>query len=167
MNRLIGQAEAWWGGRTLREQRMLMVMVGLLVATALWLGAVQPVLAWREAAAARAGAAALTLAEVRASVASLGPVRSTATAPAEGLEPLIRRTAAASGLEVVTVMSATGQLGVQLSSVSAGPLFVWLAALETDHRLSICSLGVTENSDATLNVEAGFAAGSCAAGTAG
>jgi general secretion pathway protein M len=63
-------------------------------------------------------------------------------------------------------MSATGQLGVQLSSVSAGPLFVWLAALETDHRLSICSLGVTENSDATLNVEAGLSAGSCAAGAA-
>jgi general secretion pathway protein M len=167
MNRLIGQAEAWWGGRTLRERRMLMVMVGLLVATAVWLGAVQPVLAWREAAAARAGAAALTLAEVRASVASLGPVRSTTAPPAEGLEPLIRRTAAAAGLEVVTVMSATGQLGVQLSSVSSGPLFAWLAALETDHRLSICALGVTENSDATLNVEAGVAAGSCAPGQAG
>jgi general secretion pathway protein M len=34
--------------------------------------------------------------------------------------------------------------------------------LETDHRLSVCSLGVTENADATLNVEAGFAAGACA-----
>ena len=162
MNRWVGQAEAWWNGRTLRERRMLMVMAGLLTATALWLGAVQPVLAWREAAAARAGAAAVTLAEVRASVALLGPVRSAATAPAEGLEPLIRRTATAAGLDAVTVMSPSGQLGVQLSSVSSGPLFAWLAALETDHRLSICSLGVTENSDATLNVEAGLASGSCA-----
>lgn len=161
MNRLIGQAEASWNGRTRRERRMLMVMAGLLTATALWLGAVQPILAWREAAAARAGAAALTLAEVRASVALLGPVPSAATAPAEGLEPLIRRTATAAGLDAVTVMSPTGQLGVQLSSVSSGPLFGWLAALETDHRLSICSLGVTENSDATLNVEAGLASGSC------
>jgi general secretion pathway protein M len=95
MNRWLGQAGAWWSGRTLRERRMLMVMTGLLAATSVWLGVVQPVLAWREAAAARAGAAALTLAEVRAAVASLGPVRASAPPPAEGLEPLIQRTAAA------------------------------------------------------------------------
>ena len=162
MTRLIGQAEAWWAGRTLRERRMLMVMTALLAATAVWLGVVRPVLAWREAAATRATTAALTLAEVRAAVASLGPVRSSAPPPAEGLEPLIQRTAAGAGLEVVTVMSQSGQLGVQLSSVSSGPLFAWLTGLETDHRLSVCSLGVTENSDATLNVEVGFASGVCA-----
>ena len=162
MNRWLGQAGAWWSGRTLRERRMLMVMTGLLAATSVWLGVVQPVLAWREAAAARAGAAALTLVEVRAAVASLGPVRSSAPPPAEGLEPLIQRTAAAAGLDVVTVMSESGQPGVQLSSVSSGSLFAWLTVLETDHRLSVCSLGVTENADATLNVEAGFASGVCA-----
>ena len=109
MNRWLGQAGAWWGGRTLRERRMLMVMTALLAATAVWLGVVRPVLAWREAAATRATTAALTLAEVRAAVASLGPVRSSAPPPAEGLEPLIQRTAAGAGLEVVTVMSQSGQ----------------------------------------------------------
>lgn len=163
MNRFVGQAEAWWNGRTLRERRMLMVMAGLLCATAVWLGVVQPLLAWREAAADRAGAAALALTEVRAATASFGPARPEANAPAEGLEPLIRRTASAAGLDVVTVMSASGQLGFQLSSVGSGPLFAWLAVLETDHHLSICSLGVTENADATLNVEGGLSSGSCAA----
>ena len=162
MNRWLGQAGAWWGGRTLRERRMLMVMTALLAATAVWLGVVRPVLAWREAAATRAATAALTLAEVRAAVASLGPVRSSAPPPAEGLEPLIQRTAAGAGLEDVTVMSQSGQLGDQLSSVSSGPLFAWLTVLETDRRRSVCSLGVTENSDATLNVEVGFASGVCA-----
>ena len=161
MNRWLGQAGAWWSGRTLRERRMLMVMIALLAATAVWLGVVRPVLAWREAAATRATTAALTLAEVRAAVASLGPVRSSAPPPAGGLEPLIQRTAAGAGLEVVTVMSESGQPGAQLSSVSSGPLFAWLTVLETDHRLSICSLGVTENADATLNVEVGFASGAC------
>ena len=42
-----------------------------------------------------------------------------------------------------------------LSSVGSGPLFTWLAELETDHGLSICSLGVTENTDATLNATRG------------
>ena len=163
MNRFLGQAEAWWSGRTLRERRMLLVMIGLLSAVFAWLGVVQPVLVWRAAAADRAEVAALTLAEVRAAAASFGPERPVATAPAEGLEPLIRRTASAAGLDVVTVMSPSGQLGFQLSSVGSGPLFAWLGALETDHRLSICSLGVTENTDATLNVEGGLTAGPCAA----
>ena len=162
MSRLIGHAEAWWGGRTVRERRMLLVMIGLLTAVAVWLGLVQPVLGWRAAAADRAEAAAVTLAEVRAAAASFGSPERPVNPPAEGLEPLIRRTAEAAGLEVVTVMSASGQLGFQLSSVSSGPLFAWLGALETDHRLTICSLGVTENADATLNVEGGLASGSCA-----
>lgn len=163
MNRLIGQAEAWWGGRTLRERRMLMVMAGLLTAFAIWLGLVQPVLGWREAAADRAEAATATLAEVRAASALIGPLEPSAGPPPQGLEPLIRRTAEAAGLDVVTVMSATGQLGFQLSSVGSGPLFAWLGALETDHRLRICSLGVTENADATLNVEGGLSSGRCTA----
>ena len=161
MNRMIGQAEAWWGGRTLRERRMLLVMIGLLTAFAVWLGLVQPVLSWRAAAADRAEAAAVTLAEVRAAAASFAPPGPPASPPAEGLEPLVRRTAEAAGLEVVTVMSPSGQLGFQLSSVGSGPLFGWLGALETDHRLTICSLGVTENADATLNVEGGLASGAC------
>lgn len=161
MNRLVATAGAWWDGRTLRERRMLMVMFALIAACALWLVLVQPLLAWRAAAAERAEAAAVALVEVRSLVAVSAPARNGAAPPAEGLEPLIRRTASAAGLEVVTVMTASGQLGFQLSSVSSGPLFAWLAVLETDHSLSICSLGVTENADATLNVEGGLASARC------
>ncbi|MDI1326790.1 MAG: type II secretion system protein GspM [Brevundimonas sp.] len=162
MNRFTGPLELWFSGRTLRERRMLMVMAALLLATMVWLGGIRPVLAWRTAAADRAEAAAVMLAEARASVASLGPARPAAPPPAEGLEPLIRRTAGAAGLEVVTAMSPSGQLGFQLSRVRSGPLFAWLAALETDHRLTVCSLGVVGNADATLNVEGALTAGPCA-----
>lgn len=163
MNMLLGPLELWWSGRTLREQRMLMVMAALLLVVVVWLGVVRPVVAWRAAAADRALAAAGTLAEVRASIASMGPGRPSARPPAEGLEPLIRRTAETAGLEVVIAMSPSGRLGFQLSRVRSGPLFAWLAALETDHRLTVCSLGVIENADATLNVEGTLAAGSCVA----
>lgn len=161
MNRLLAPLALWFSGRTLREQRMLMVMAALLLAVFAWLAIVRPVLAWRATAADRAQAAAVTLAEVRASVASLGPARPAAQPPAEGLDPLVRRTAGAAGLEVVTAMSASGQLGFQLSRVRSGPLFAWLAALEADHRLTVCNLGVVENADATLNVEGGLASGPC------
>ena len=162
MSRLLNNAELWWSGRTVRERRMLMVMAALLLATAAWLGVVRPVLDWRTAAAERAEAASATLVEVRSAVAALGPSRAPVAAPAEGLEPLIRRTAEAAGLDVVTAMSASGQLGFRLSRVPSGPLFAWLSALETDHRLLVCSLGVVENTDATLNVEGAFSAGACA-----
>lgn len=161
MNRFLGPIALWFSGRTLREQRMLMIMAALLLAVFVWLIVVRPVLVWKTSAADRARAAAVTLAEVRASVASLAPARPAGPPPAEGLDPVIRRTAAAAGLEVVTAMSASGQLGFQLSRVRSGPLFSWLAALETDHRLTVCSLGVVENADATLNVEGALASGSC------
>ena len=161
MIRLPAVAEAWWSGRTARERQMLIVMIALLLATAVWLGVVRPVLAWRTDAATRAEASAVTLAEVRSAVRALRPARPAAAPPAGGLEPLVRRTAEAAGLDVVTAMSASGQLGFQLSNVGSGPLFAWLVVLETDHGLSICTLGVTENADATLNVEGAVAAGSC------
>lgn len=161
MNRILNPAAMWWSGRSLRERRLLMVMAGLLLAIVVSLGVVRPILSWRAAAAERAEAASATLAEVRAAIAAVGPARSRAAPPAEGLEPLVRRTAAAADLDVVTLMSASGQLGFQLSRTGSGPLFVWLAALESDHGLAICNLGVTENADATLNVEGAVAAGAC------
>ncbi|MBA3050744.1 MAG: type II secretion system protein M [Alphaproteobacteria bacterium] len=161
MNRIMSLAAHWWGGRTLRERRMVAVMNLLLLAVVVSLGVVRPVLDWRAAAADRAAVAADVLVEVRAAVAAIRPAGSTAPAPAEGLEPLVRRTAEAAGLEVVTLMSPSGQLGFQLSRVGSGPLFAWLAVLETDHRLTICSLGVTENADATLNVEGSVSVGGC------
>lgn len=162
MNRFIGPLAFWYSGRTLRERRMLMVMAGLLTAVIVWLGVIRPVLAWRSAAAERAAASAATLTEVRAAVAALGPPRAPAQAPSEGLDPLIRRTAATAGLDVVIAMSPSGQLGFQLARVRSATLFAWLATLEADHRLTLCSLGVVENADATLNVEGSVAAGDCA-----
>ncbi len=161
MNRSVNTAAMWWSGRTLRERRMLMVMIALLLAVVISLCVVRPVLAWRAAAADRASAASADLAEVRVAVAAFEPVRPGGRPPADGLEPLLRRTAAAAGVDVVTAMSASGQLGFQLSRVSSAPLFAWLSVLETDQRLTICSLGVTENADATLNVEGAVSAGPC------
>lgn len=161
MTRYFASLDLWWSGLTLRERRMLLIMAVLVLGTVVWLGVVRPVLAWRTTAADRAAAAAATLTEVRAATASLAPATAATPSPAEGLEPLIRRTSEAAGLEVVTEMSASGRLGFKLSQVRSGPLFAWLSGLETDHHLTICSLGVVENADATLNVEGGLASASC------
>jgi general secretion pathway protein M len=162
VNRFIGPVALWYSGRTVRERRMLMVMAGLMTAVIVWLGVIRPVLAWRGDAADRAAESGATLAEVRAGVAALGPPRAPVQAPSEGLDPLVRRTASAAGLDVVIAMSPSGQLGFQLARVRSATLFAWLATLETDHRLTLCILGVVENADATLNVEGSLAVGACA-----
>jgi len=161
MIRYLPALEHRWSGLTLRERRMLLIMAVLLLVTIVWLGLVRPVLTWRTAAEDRAAAAAVTLAEVRAATASLVPVTAAAPTPAEGLETLIRRTSKAEGLEVVTDMSASDRLGFKLSRVRSGTLFVWLSGLETDHHLTLCSLAVVRNADATLNVEGSLASGRC------
>lgn len=161
MNRVWAPLAMWWSDRTVRERRMVGVMLVILAAVTLWLGVVRPLVAWRAAAAERAAAATAALNDTRRALASLGRVQVAARPPVEGIETVLRRTAATAGLEVVTVMSATGQTGFELSSVDSARLFGWLGVLEREHGLVVCTLGVTENADATLNVEGGLAPGGC------
>lgn len=163
MSRLKDAAYLWWAGRTLRERRLLLFMWGLIAVTAVWLCVVRPILDWRNAAAERVAVAETDLAEVRVAAAALTPRAPGPARPAEGLEPLVRRTAEAAGVTVVTTMSPSGRLGFQATRVQSGPLFSWLSVLETDHQLAICDLGVVENTDATLNAEGAVSGGDCRA----
>lgn len=95
----------------------------------------------------------------------IAPSATVAPASTEGLEPLVRRTAEAAGLTVVTTMAPGGGLGIQMSQAPGRETFAWLAALEADHGVKVCSLGVMENADATLNIDGALGQGVC--GSAG
>lgn len=163
MNALFNRALGWWEGRTVRERRLLAVMAVLVAAVLVWLLVVRPVQAWQAGAADRRFAAEQTLAEVRAGLRIVAPVQASAPVSTEGLEPLIRRTADAAGLTVVTTMSPDGGLGIQMSQAPGRQTFAWLAALEADHGVKVCSLGVMENADATLNIDGALGRGGCGA----
>lgn len=163
MTDLLAHAHGWWDGRTVRERRLLMVLAALFAAVLAWLLVVRPVQAWQVGAADRRVEAERTLAEVRAGLRIVAPSSSpTAAASAEGLEPLVRRTAEAAGLMVATTMSPGGGLGIQMSRAPGRETFAWLEALEADHGIRICSLGVMENADATLNIDGALGQGGCA-----
>lgn len=165
MNALLARAHGWWDGRTVRERRLLGVMFALVGAVLVWLLVVRPVQAWQVAAADRRVEAETTLAEVRAGLRVIAPSATTAApANAEGLEPLVRRTAEAAGLTVVTTMAPGGGLGIQMSQAPGRETFAWLAALEADHGIKVCSLGVMENADATLNIDGALGQSGCSAG---
>jgi general secretion pathway protein M len=163
MTALLARAHGWWDGRTVRERRMLMVMAVLVAAVLAWLLVVRPVQAWQAGAADRRVEAEQTLAEVRSGLRVIAPSSPPGPASTEGLEPLVRRTAEAAGLTVVTTMAPGGGLGIQMSQAPGRETFAWLAALEADHGIKVCSLGVMENADATLNIDGALGQGGCSA----
>ncbi|HYC98937.1 type II secretion system protein GspM [Brevundimonas sp.] len=158
MNRIVAELHQAWEGRTRREQRMLAGMALLLAAVVLWLGVIRPITGWRDEAARERTRAATELAEVRSALARLAPVAGAGTraADARGLEPVVRQTAEAAGLELTTGMDASGRLGFRLANAPGAAAFGWLATLETTHGLQPASLSVVENADASLQVEGAF-----------
>lgn len=159
MSRLTGPLLVWWDGRTVRERRMLAVMVLLLAAVFVWLAVVRPALMWRAEAAHQRAIAQADLAFVHAGLGQLTPkpAGAPATADAGGLEPLVVQTAQAAGLTVTTGMDPSGRLGFRIANGSSAAVFGWLAGLQTAHGVEVVSLGVVENTDATLQVEGGLA----------
>lgn len=155
MRPLVDKLRLWWEGRTVREQRMLAVMAVLVAATLVWLLVIRPVWMWREAAAEHRAQAQSDLVEVRAGLRRLTPASGAvkASIDAQGLEPLVRQTAEASGLVITTGMDPSGHLGFRISNASSAAVFGWLATLQTAHGITVRSLGVVENTDATLQVE--------------
>lgn len=157
MNRLVAELHQAWDGRTRREQQMLAGMALLAMAVALWLGVIRPLNDWRDEAGRDRARAEADLAEVRTALVRLAPATGGGRgADAQGLEPILRQTATAAGLEITTGMDASGRPGFRIAKGSSAAVFGWLAALETTHDLQPVSLGVVENADASLQVEGAF-----------
>ncbi|MCS6627070.1 type II secretion system protein M [Roseibacterium beibuensis] len=157
MNRLLAELHQAWDGRTRREQRMLLAMALLVAAVVVWLGVVRPLNGWREDAAGDRARAAAGLVEARSALVRIGPAAGDARpADTQGLEPVVRQTAEAAGLQVVTGMDASGRLGFRVDNAPAAAVFGWLGALQTTHGLQPLSLSVVENADASLQVEGAF-----------
>lgn len=159
MNDFVGTARQWWDGRTAREHRLLLFMSGLVTVLLVWFLIVSPALAWREVAAQRRMSSLADLTAVQADLRTLSAADGQGgarTADAQGLEPVVRQSAEAAGLEVTLGMDASGRLGFRIPSVTSGALFGWLSSLKTTNGIEVSSLGVTENADATLQVEGAF-----------
>lgn len=158
MNRMLAELHQAWDSRTRREQRMLTVMALLVAAVVVWLGIVRPLNGWRVETAGDRARAEAHLVEVRTALVRLAPAIG-GEAPAmdaQGLEPVLRQTAEAAGLELTTGMDPSGRLGFRAAHAPAVAVFGWLGALDTTHGLQPVSLSVVENADASLQVEGAF-----------
>ena len=142
-------ARVWWDGRTAREHMMLGVLGGVLALVLAWFLILAPLLAWKADAADRLDAAVEThaLASAAAGIDTAGGVART---PAD-IEALLTESAAEAGV-AVQVTAEGGGATFTVESAETARLFGWIAALERAG-LTIDSLSVLENADATLQAQ--------------
>lgn len=147
----------WWRERSLREQRLLLVMLGLLALLLGWLLVVRPLGDALDDAKRRHGEAVVALAEARARAgagASAEP-----SAPPLPLDSLLARSANEAGFTGAQI-AARGPARAEVVIPAARPqaLFAWIARLEAQG-LVVSSLRARANPDSTVHVEASFRAG--------
>ncbi|HEY1224655.1 MAG TPA: type II secretion system protein GspM [Brevundimonas sp.] len=150
MSGVLDSARGWFDGRSLREQRLLMLMGGLFAAALLWFGVITPTLTWRADAAERRAEAEADLALIEAGTARIKGAASSMAA--DQLQAAARRAADAGGVNAVFNPLNDG-VGFSVNGASTATLFGWLAELKSEHGIDARVLTVSENADATLNAE--------------
>ena len=132
---------AWFAGRSLREQQLLLVMAALMVLTLLWYGIVGPIRDGLSSARARQADAVLRLAATETRIEAV-----------ERLAHLPAFTGAldAAGFSVSTLNQlGPGRVQIGIPSARGGPLMAWLATLERQGML-VDQLQLANNGDETL-----------------
>lgn len=143
----------WWKGRSLREQRLLLVMFALLAVTIIWLGIYRPVDGALSAARARHADAVVRLGETKAKVAAFGQLARGGSPVSGPLATAITADATAAGFTAATV-TPQGERRVSVTIPSARPaaIFGWLARLES-RGIVVERLSARANSDPTLAID--------------
>jgi general secretion pathway protein M len=151
------QLLGWWRDRSVREQRMLLVMVSLLAVTILWLGIYRPLQLGLSNARERHQAAVVRLGEVRAQVDALRG--SSAAAQTGPLAELVTRAAADAGFANATVApQGDRRVSVSIPSARPGPVMGWIAGLEAQGVI-VERFSARANADPTLTVDLVLARG--------
>jgi general secretion pathway protein M len=148
-NEQVKAARVWWDGRTAREHVMLGVLGGVLALVLAWFLILAPLLAWKAGAADRLDTAVQTHA-LASAAAGIDPSGAVARIPAD-IEALLTNSAADAGV-AVQVTAEGGGVSFAVESAETARLFGWVAALERAG-LTIASLSVLENADATLQAQ--------------
>lgn len=144
----------WFAGRSLRERRMLLVMVALLALTIVWGGIIRPVTDGLSSARERHTDALIRLAEAQARVKELETVQRQRPAPLEAqLDTVIRDRANEAGFALASVTpDGPNRVQITIATARPGPLLGWVAGLEAAGIL-VDSLSTTDNGDKTVSAQ--------------
>lgn len=144
----------WFRERSLREQRMLLVMVALLAVTVLWLGIVRPIADARAAAYARHVEAVSALGRARADAAALRTLDRRGPVALDGpLATVVSDAFAGAGFDNAGVTpQGDARVVVAVGSARPSALFALVADLEA-RGILVERLAARANDDQTVGVD--------------
>ena len=147
----------WFAERSLREKRLLIVMVALAAVTLVWALIIRPVNDGLSNARERHADAVILLADTQARVKAVSAiVQQHPAAIAAPLDTTIRDRANEAGFALTSV-TADGPNRVQIAIATARPgaLFGWIAQLESAG-IIVDSLATADNGDKTVSAQISF-----------
>lgn len=140
---------AWFDGRSLRERRMLIVMVALLAVVILWAGIIRPVDDGLSSARARHADAVVRLGQTQAAV---DAIRGAGRRPplAGSVADAVRTRADQAGFTLASLTEdGSNRVQVAIQAARPGALTGWLAGLEA-RGLLVEQATLSDNGDRTV-----------------
>lgn len=142
---------SWYQGRSLREKRLILVMLALLVVTILWGGIIRPVRDGLESSRERHASAEVRLGEVQRQVAQVKAIqRGRPRAPEGPIADAIRTRAEEAGFALSSLEPDGANVRIGIATAKPGALLGWIAGLEADGLLVDAST-ITGNGDGTVS----------------
>lgn len=144
----------WFAGRTVRERRLILVMLGLAAVTLVWGAIILPVRDGLSSSRARYTDAVVRLGEAQAAVVRMKAIQRRGATPLAGaLADVVRASADGAGLVLASVdAEASDRVRAGVASARAGALTAWIAQLEASGVL-VDALTVAANGDGSVNAQ--------------
>ncbi|MDB5695368.1 MAG: ral secretion pathway protein GspM [Sphingomonas bacterium] len=145
---------AWFNARSLREKRLLVVMVALLALTLVWLLVIRPFGDALSSERERHAAAVIRLGETQARVDTLRQIGRLRAAPLTGsFADAVRARAADAGFAIALLQEdGPGRVRVAIAGARPAVLVLWLARLELAGIL-VEGATFTDKGDRTVGVQ--------------
>jgi general secretion pathway protein M len=163
MTRVVNvRRSGWWAARSVRERRLVLIMLALLLLVLLWFVLIRPLMDARAAAEQRLNLAVTDLAQARAEVAALKQRAASVVAnpvPAQ-VDAFLMQSGGEQGFtNLQVVANGPGRVSITLPQVRPAPFFGWIGQLEA-RGLVVETMSARPNQDQTISVQAVLRAGS-------
>ena len=140
----------WFDGRSLREKRLILVMLALLALTIMWGAIILPVRDGLASTRERYDAAVVRLGEAEARVAAVRRIQRARPTPLDApLADAVRARADDAGFALASLDPDGDRIRIAIATAKPGALLGWIAGLEADGIL-VDGLTITGNGDGTV-----------------
>lgn len=141
---------SWFRGLSLREKRLILVMLALLVVTIVWAGIIRPVRDGLASTRERHASAVIRLGAVQRQVAAVKAIQRGQPRALEGpLADAVRARADEAGFALASLDPDGDRVRITIATAKPGALLGWIAILESDGLLVDAS-SITGNGDGTV-----------------